>query len=136
MRFMTAFEVRSVAEPFIRRRADRHLDKGRAVILAGARAHAVNGAWTAAALLAALVLAASGCGGGEDDTPMPAASTVEATLVDRDGDGALERGPGEPLAAAIPASTLKVLRNVDHFATPEAFSFIDATLEFLGAEPG
>jgi uridylate kinase len=34
-RVMTAFEVRSVAEPFIRRRADRHLEKGRAVILAG-----------------------------------------------------------------------------------------------------
>ena len=44
-------------------------------------------------------------------------------------------GPGEPLAAAIPGSTLKVLRNVDHFATPEAFSFIDATLEFLDAVP-
>jgi len=34
-RVMTAFEVRSVAEPFIRRRAERHLDKGRAIILAG-----------------------------------------------------------------------------------------------------
>ena len=40
-------------------------------------------------------------------------------------------GPGDPLAAAIPTSTLKVLRNVDHFATPEAFAFIDAALEFL-----
>lgn len=44
-------------------------------------------------------------------------------------------GPGEPLAAVIPGSTLKVLRNVDHFATPESFSFIDATLEFLDAVP-
>ncbi len=34
-RVMTAFEVRSVAEPFIRRRAERHLDKGRVIILAG-----------------------------------------------------------------------------------------------------
>ena len=34
-RVMTAFEVRSVAEPFIRRRAERHLEKGRAIILAG-----------------------------------------------------------------------------------------------------
>jgi len=28
-----------------------------------------------------------------------------------------------------------VLRNVDHFATPEDFGFIDATLEFLDAVP-
>ena len=40
-------------------------------------------------------------------------------------------GPGDPLATALPNSTLKVLRNVDHFATPEAFAFIDAALEFL-----
>jgi pimeloyl-ACP methyl ester carboxylesterase len=44
-------------------------------------------------------------------------------------------GPGEPLAAALPTATLTVLRNVDHFATPESFGFIDATLEFLGAVP-
>ena len=29
--------------------------------------------------------------------PSPTASTLDATLVDRDGDGALARGPGEPL---------------------------------------
>jgi len=34
-RVMTAFEIRAVAEPFIRRRAIRHLEKGRAVLLAG-----------------------------------------------------------------------------------------------------
>jgi uridylate kinase len=34
-RVMTAFEVRAVAEPFIRRRAIRHLEKGRVVIFAG-----------------------------------------------------------------------------------------------------
>jgi pimeloyl-ACP methyl ester carboxylesterase len=44
-------------------------------------------------------------------------------------------GPGDPLAEALPNSTLKVLRNTDHFATPEAFGFIDATLEFLDAVP-
>ena len=45
-------------------------------------------------------------------------------------------GPGEPLAAAMPNARLQVLRRVDHFATPEAFGFIDATLEYLDAIPG
>ena len=44
-------------------------------------------------------------------------------------------GPGEPLAEALPNATLKTLRGVDHFATPEAFGFIDAALEFLDAIP-
>ncbi len=44
-------------------------------------------------------------------------------------------GPGDALADALPNATLKVLRNVDHFATPESFGFIDATLEFLDAIP-
>jgi pimeloyl-ACP methyl ester carboxylesterase len=44
-------------------------------------------------------------------------------------------GPGEPLAEALPNASLKVLRNVDHFATPEAFAFIDATLDFIDAVP-
>lgn len=42
-------------------------------------------------------------------------------------------GPGNRLADALPNSELVVLRKVDHFATPEAFAFIDATLEFLEA---
>jgi 3',5'-cyclic AMP phosphodiesterase CpdA len=51
-----------------------------------------------AALAAALVLAflVASCGG-DDARPAPAASTLEATLVDSDGDGALESGPGEAL---------------------------------------
>ncbi len=44
-------------------------------------------------------------------------------------------GPGEPLAEALPNATLRTLRNVDHFATPEAFGFIDAALGFLDAVP-
>ncbi|MEN9646343.1 MAG: hypothetical protein RL238_3012 [Actinomycetota bacterium] len=42
-------------------------------------------------------------------------------------------GPGEPLAEALPNATLKVLRNVDHFATPEAFGLWDAVLDFFDA---
>lgn len=44
-------------------------------------------------------------------------------------------GPGQPLVDALPNATLRTLRNVDHFATPEAFGFIDAALEFLDAVP-
>ncbi|MEO8688169.1 MAG: metallophosphoesterase [Solirubrobacteraceae bacterium] len=49
---------------------------------------------TAFAAVLAAALFAAGCG----TQPLPrAGSTLTATLVDRDGDGALERGPGEPL---------------------------------------
>lgn len=44
-------------------------------------------------------------------------------------------GPADRLAAALPASQHVVLRNTDHFATPESFGFIDAVLEFLEAVP-
>jgi len=50
---------------------------------------------SAAALLLALAL--SSCGGDGDRAAAPAGSTLDATLVDPDGDGALARGPGEPL---------------------------------------
>jgi 3',5'-cyclic AMP phosphodiesterase CpdA len=39
----------------------------------------------------------AGCGGGGERAVGAAASTKQATLVDADGDGALERGGGEPL---------------------------------------
>lgn len=45
-------------------------------------------------------------------------------------------GPGDRFADALPNSQLAVLRKVDHFATPEAFAFVDAALEFLDAAPG
>jgi pimeloyl-ACP methyl ester carboxylesterase len=44
-------------------------------------------------------------------------------------------GPGEPLVAALPNAQLTTLRNVDHFATTDAFGFIDAALEFIDAVP-
>ena len=45
-------------------------------------------------------------------------------------------GPADPLVDALPDATLVVLKNTDHFATPESFAFIDAALEFLEAAPG
>ena len=50
-----------------------------------------------------------------------------------DGDFVL---PADRLVDALPGATLTSLRRTDHFATPESFDFIDATLEFLDAVPG
>ena len=44
-------------------------------------------------------------------------------------------GKGERLTSLLPNAELKYLRNVEHFATPKDFGFIDSTLEFLGAIP-
>lgn len=51
-RLMTAIEMREVAEPYIRRRAVRHLEKGRVVILAGGTGNPYFTTDTAAALRA------------------------------------------------------------------------------------
>ncbi len=59
-----------------------------------------------------------------------AAVTAPVLIVLGDRDFA---GPAEPLVEALPDARLVTLRNVDHFATPESFGFIDATLEFLDA---
>ena len=59
-----------------------------------------------------------------------AGATCNTLVVIGDRDFA---GPGEPLADALPSARLVTLRNVDHFATPEAFGFIDAMLGFVGA---
>jgi Calcineurin-like phosphoesterase len=48
-----------------------------------------------AALVAAALLA--GCGLDDERSPDPPGSTLAATVVDRGGDGTLQRGPGEPL---------------------------------------
>ena len=39
--------------------------------------------------------------------------------------------PADKLAAAFPNAKLTILRNTDHFATTDSFSFIDALLDFL-----
>lgn len=44
-------------------------------------------------------------------------------------------GPADRLAHGFPNGTLRVLRNTDHFKTPESFEFIDAMLNFLSALP-
>lgn len=43
--------------------------------------------------------------------------------------------PPDALVDALPDAQAAILRGVDHFATPESFAFIDATLEFLDAVP-
>ncbi len=51
-RVVTAIEIRQIAEPFIRRRVIRHLDKGRVVLLAGGTGNPYFSTDTAAALRA------------------------------------------------------------------------------------
>ena len=52
VRTMTAIEMRSIAEPYIKRRADRHLQKGRVVIFAAGTGNPYFTTDTAAALRA------------------------------------------------------------------------------------
>ena len=61
----------------------------------------------------------------------PITQPVLVCLGDRDF-----AGPADPLVDALPNATLKVLRNVDHFATPKDFGFLDAALRFIDAFPG
>ena len=57
----------------------------------------MTGAPATARLLTALLVALTLASCGDAAPRSPAGSTLDATLVDPDGDGALERGPGEPL---------------------------------------
>lgn len=43
--------------------------------------------------------------------------------------------PADTLVEKLPDARFVALRRTDHFATPESFDFIDATLEFLDAVP-
>ena len=74
-RVQTAISMQSVAEPFIRRRAIRHMEKGRVVILAAGTGNPYFSTDTTAALRAAeldvdLVLKATKVGGVYDKDPM------------------------------------------------------------------
>jgi len=74
-RVQTAIEMRSVAEPFIRRRAIRHMEKGRVVILAAGTGNPYFSTDTAAALRAAeidadVILKATKVGGIYDKDPV------------------------------------------------------------------
>ena len=44
--------------------------------------------------------------------------------------------PADRLGGAFPNSTIHILRNTDHFKTPESFSFISTVMDFLKAETG
>jgi pimeloyl-ACP methyl ester carboxylesterase len=43
--------------------------------------------------------------------------------------------PANRLANSFPNGILRILKNTDHFKTPESFQFIDAMLEFLDTRP-
>jgi len=73
-RVLSALEIKQVAEPYIRRRAMRHLEKGRAVIFAGGTGNPYFSTDTAAALRAAevhadVILKATGVDGVYDADP-------------------------------------------------------------------
>ena len=76
-RVLTAIQMAQVAEPYIRRRAERHLEKGRVVILAGGTGNPFFTTDTTAALRAAEIGASailkgthSGVDGVYDDDPL------------------------------------------------------------------
>lgn len=55
---------------------------------------------------------------------------VLVVLGDRD-----RSGPAEPLVAELPNAELRILRGIDHFATPKSYDFLDAALNWI-SEPG
>jgi len=74
-RVQTAIDMRAIAEPFIRRRAIRHMEKGRVVILAAGTGNPYFSTDTTAALRAAeldadVILKATKVGGVYDKDPM------------------------------------------------------------------
>jgi pimeloyl-ACP methyl ester carboxylesterase len=61
-------------------------------------------------------------------TEQLASISTEVLVVIGDKDFA---GPSDLLASSFPQGKLCVLKNTDHFATTESFSFIDALLDFM-----
>lgn len=91
VRVQTAIQMHEVAEPFIQRRAERHLERGRIVIFAAGTGHPYFSTDTAAALRAsqigadALLMAKHGTDGVYDDDPNlnPAAVRFDELDYDR-----------------------------------------------------
>ena len=87
-RVQTAIEMRQVAEPYIRRRAIRHLEKGRIVIFAGGTGSPYFTTDTAAALRAieieagAILMAKKGVDGVYDKDPRESADAVRFRTLD------------------------------------------------------
>ncbi len=86
-RVLSAIEINSVVEPYIRRRADRHLSKGRIVILAAGTGNPFVSTDTAAALRARelgcdIILKGTKVGGVYDKDPV---KHDDASLFDRIG---------------------------------------------------
>ncbi len=89
-RLQSALEIQSVAEPYIRRRAVRHLEKGRVVVFAGGTGNPYFSTDTAAALRAAeigaevILMAKQGVDGVYDDDPKtnPKAQRFETLAFD------------------------------------------------------
>jgi uridylate kinase len=86
-RVMTAIEMRAVAEPYIRRRAIRHLEKGRIVIFAGGTSNPYFSTDTAAALRgleihADVVAKATRVDGVYDKDPLQHADAVRFPEID------------------------------------------------------
>ena len=89
-RVLSALEIQSVAEPYIRRRAVRHLEKGRIVLFAGGTGNPYFSTDTAAALRAAeigaelILMAKSGVDGVYDSDPRenPEAKRYERVTFD------------------------------------------------------
>ena len=81
-RVQTAFEMKAVAEPYIRRRALRHLEKGRVMIFAGGTGNPYFTTDTTAALRAVemgaeLILKATKVDGIYDDDPLQNPNAVK-----------------------------------------------------------
>ena len=81
-RVLSALEIQSVAEPYIRRRAVRHLEKGRVIVFAGGTGNPYFTTDTAAVLRAAevdaeiILMAKQGVDGVYDDDPKKNADAV------------------------------------------------------------